>query len=164
MPLDLPPGAVCFVDANIFVYHFIELGEVSARCRALLGRVARNELQAVSASACLADAVHRVMGVEAQDRFKIASGAVAWLQRHPDRIGELSAFRDAARQLAALPLRLLSVDAETVADAADISARHGLLMNDAAIVSLMRRHNIPNLVTNDDDFDQVPGIAIWKPH
>lgn len=37
MPLDLPEGATCFVDANILVYHFVELGKASAACRAFLG-------------------------------------------------------------------------------------------------------------------------------
>jgi predicted nucleic acid-binding protein len=163
MPLDLPTGATCFVDANILVYHFVELGPVSAACRAFLGRVIRLEIDAVSTTACLADAVHRVMGVEAQERFKLESGAVAWLQRHPDRIRELSAFRDAARQLDALPLRLLPTDGRTIQEAAELSVQHGLLTNDALILALMQRHGVPHLATNDDDFDQIPGLTVWKP-
>jgi predicted nucleic acid-binding protein len=43
-----------------------------------------------------------------------------------------------------------------------LSAAHGLLTNDALIVALMRRFGLTHLVTNDDDFDSVPGITIWK--
>jgi predicted nucleic acid-binding protein len=103
------------------------------------------------------------MGVEAQDRFKLTSGAVAWLQRHPDRIHELTAFRDAARQLDALPLRLLPRDSRIISEATDLSGQHGLLINDATIVALMRRHAVVHLATNDDDFDHVPGLTVRKP-
>lgn len=124
--------------------------------------MARSQIDAVSTAACLADAVHRVMGVEAQERFKLDSGAVAWLQRHPERIRELSAFLDAARQLDALPLRLLPADSRAILEAAELSRRHGLLTNDAVIVALMRRHGLTHLATNDDDFDAVPGLTVWK--
>ncbi|NLE60206.1 MAG: type II toxin-antitoxin system VapC family toxin [Planctomycetes bacterium] len=163
MPLDLPQGVTCFVDANIFVYHFVELGDVSAACRAFLGRVARLQIDAVSTAACLADAVHRVMTVEAQERFKPDSAAAVWLQRHPERICELSAFREAARQLDALPLRLLQPDGHTILEAAELSGRQGLLTNDAVIAALMRRHGVTQLVTNDDDFDAIPDLTVWKP-
>jgi predicted nucleic acid-binding protein len=92
MPLNLPQATACFVDANIFVHHFVELGAPSTACHAFLDRVVRSELDAVSTPARLADVVHRVMGVEAQNRFNLGSCAVAWLQRHPQRIRELSAF------------------------------------------------------------------------
>ena len=32
MSLELPQGATCFLDANIFVYHFVEVSEVSSAC------------------------------------------------------------------------------------------------------------------------------------
>jgi predicted nucleic acid-binding protein len=151
------------VDANILVYHFVELGQVSATCRAFLERVVRSEVEAASSAACLADAVHRVMVIEAQGVFNLSSGAATWLQRHPQRIRDLSAFGDAARQLDALPLRLLSSDSRTTRTAAELSREHGLLTNDAIILALMRQHGLTNLVTNDDDFDAIPGLTIWKP-
>jgi predicted nucleic acid-binding protein len=159
----LPPGAPCFVDSNIFVYHFVELGEVSTACRAFLGQVQRLQVDASTAGACLADAIHRVMAIEAQERFHLGGGAVAWLQRHRDSVRELSGFLEAARPINGLRLRLLPTDARIIQDAAEISAQHGLLTNDAVIVALMRRHGLAHLVTNDDDFDRVPGLAVHKP-
>jgi predicted nucleic acid-binding protein len=162
MPLNIPEGVVCFVDANIFVYTFIQLDTTSV-CRAFLARVLRLEVGAVSTANCLADAVHRIMCAEAKDRFGLSGGAVGWLQDHPQRVGELSRFRDAARRLHALPLRLLDADSRTLLDAVELSSKHGLLTNDALIVALMRQHGLSHLVTNDDDFDAVPGLTIWKP-
>jgi len=163
MPLDPPQGCTCFVDANIFVYHFIEVGEVSSACRAFLMRVAAGEVEAVSTAGCLADAVHRVMAVEARERFALSSNPVSWLQQHPGKVRELHAFLDAARQLASLPLRLLHADTRVIRDTAAISRQHGLLTNDAVIVALMRIHGLVHLATNDDDFDTVAGLTVWKP-
>jgi predicted nucleic acid-binding protein len=163
MALNLPAGVTFFVDANIFVYHFVELGDLSTACRGGLAGIVDRRIDAASTATCLADAVHRVMAIEAQDRFKLRAGATAWLQSHPDRIGELSAFREAAKQIQAIPLRLLNPDASILTEAAELSARHGLLTNDATVVALMMRHGLTNLVTNDDDFDRVPGLTVWKP-
>jgi predicted nucleic acid-binding protein len=162
MPLNVPEGVVCFVDANIFVYTFIQL-DITSVCRTFLARMIRLEVGAVSTANCLADAVHRIMCAEANERFVLGGGAVGWLKKHPRRIGELARFRDAARRLHALPLRLLDADSRTLLDAVELSSQHGLLTNDALILALMRQHGISHLVTNDNDFDTVPGLTIWKP-
>jgi len=163
MPLNLPPDTVCFVDSNIFVYHLVEVGAPSLACRAFLQRVLASEIVAATTTACLADVIHRVMIVEAQQRFATAKRPAAWLQRHPDRIKELSAFVEAAAQLELLPLRLLEPGRSATREAAGLSRRYGLLTNDALIVALMRQHEITHLVTNDDDFDNVAELSIWKP-
>lgn len=162
MPLDLPKGSACFVDANIFAYHLVGIRDLGPRCHDFLERVG-SEIDATSAAFCLADAVHRVMTIEAREKFQLAGDAPSWLQRHPDRIRELTAFRDAAEQIQSLSLRLIVPDAGTISEAAELSAKHGLLTNDAIIVALMRRHDITHLVTNDDDFDHVPDLTVWKP-
>ncbi|MBI4581762.1 MAG: PIN domain-containing protein [Planctomycetes bacterium] len=103
------------------------------------------------------------MAVEAQERFKVDSGAAAWLQRHPERVRELSAFREAARQLDGLPLRMLSTDSRGILEAAELSSQYGLLTNDAVIAALTRRHGLTHLVTTDDDFEGIPELTVWKP-
>lgn len=163
MPLNIPSGSDCFVDSNILVYHFVEIGGSSAACRAFLGRVLRSEVVAFSTAACLADAVHRVMATEAQERFKLKSKVVAWLQQHQSRIQELSAFLSAAKQLERLPLPLITVDQVVIHEAAEISRQHGLLTNDAVIVAAMRQQGLTHLATNDNDFDGIPGLSVWKP-
>jgi predicted nucleic acid-binding protein len=55
------------------------------------------------------------------------------------------------------------VDAELLVRAASICNQYGLMVNDALIVATMLKFNIQHLVTNDDDFDRVHGIHVWKP-
>lgn len=163
MPLDLPAGSLSFIDTNVLVYHFVDNSPYGAVCREFLGRVVAGELFAVSTSAVMADAVHKVMAEEARFQLTLESGVVRFLQHHPAEIARLSAFVAAARQLEQLPIRLLTVDTSLIRLAAELARAHGLLMNDAIIVSVMQDQGIENLVTNDDDFDPVPGIKVWKP-
>jgi len=47
--------------------------------------------------------------------------------------------------------------------AAHLSVTHELLTNDAALLAHMQALGITHLATNDDDFDKVTGITVWKP-
>jgi predicted nucleic acid-binding protein len=164
MPLDLPRGAICFVDANIIYYHFVETVPLSEPCTALLEFVASSGVRGFTAVHVPAEAVHKVMLAEAAQRFKLdRAGLVNWLQRHRHRVIELSEFKPAAFELLQSGLSILHGDAELVAEAAEISARFSLLTNDAMIVALMRRHGIGDLITNDDDFDRIPDLTVHKP-
>ena len=163
MPLDMPDGSLSFVDTNVLVYHFVENPRFSMECRRFLERVVAGDIIAVSVEAVIADLVHKVMAEEARLVHALDSGAVRFLQRHPAEITKLSAFVEAAKQLERLPITLLPVDLATVRQAAELAQQYGLLTNDAIIVSLMQRHGLIHIATNDDDFDRVPGITVWKP-
>jgi predicted nucleic acid-binding protein len=159
-----PAGESCFVDANILAYASVELVPLTERCRGFLQRVAGGEVIAFTSPGAVADALFRTMIIEATRRFvPPGAKALAFLQKHPDVISQLSHYPAAAEGLARLPLRLLTVDWEAIRASAAISIQHRLLTNDALIVALMQRHGLAHLVTNDDDFDSVPGITVWKP-
>jgi len=161
---DFPAAESCFVDANILVYASIEFVPLTARCRAFLERVAAGEVVAFTSAGAVADALFKIMVIEVTRRFvPPGAKALAYLQRHPDLITQLSHHPAAVEGLAKLPLKLLSVDWETIRAGARISSQHRLLTNDAMIVALMQRHQLTHLVTNDDDFDSIPGLTVWKP-
>ena len=91
------------------------------------------------------------------------TGLVGWIQRHRDCLAELTKTADACNQFEQLPLQVLPMDVPLLRQAVSVSVAHGLLTSDALIVALMRRHGVAHLVTNDDDFDRVPGLTVWKP-
>ena len=47
--------------------------------------------------------------------------------------------------------------------AADLSCQHGLLSNDALVVSVMRDRGLSALASHDPDFDRVPGLTRYAP-
>lgn len=164
MALDLPAGAHCFVDANIFYYHHVETPPFSDACSDFIARIESGVLTASASPHVLAETVHKIMLAEAAQRFGLGrAGLVRWLQEHRARLRELGVFRAAAEELHRLPLSLLPLDGPLLVAAATVSQQRGLLTNDALVVALMQQHHLSHLATNDDDFDGLPGIVVWKP-
>ena len=164
MPLALPDGARCFIDANIVYYHFVDTKLVSDPCSDLLQRVLEGSVVGVTSTHVLAEAVHKVMVAEAAHRFAITrAGLVGWLQSRPHRISELTDFVPRVASLRQMNLEVLSVGLDVLEAAAEVCQSAGLLMNDATTVAMMRREGIIDLATNDNDFDRVAGLRVWKP-
>jgi predicted nucleic acid-binding protein len=44
-----------------------------------------------------------------------------------------------------------------------IRQQFGLLVNDSINLACAERMGVTNIVTRDNDFDHVTGIAVWKP-
>ena len=61
MPLNIPPGEMVFIDANIFYYHFVSLPGLSTACKHFLHRVEQSEITGVTATAVLAEAQRKAM-------------------------------------------------------------------------------------------------------
>ncbi len=66
MPLDLPDGSKCFVDANIFYYHFVETQALSEPCTSLMERAAIGSIEIHTAVHVLSETIHKVMVAEAE--------------------------------------------------------------------------------------------------
>lgn len=138
MGLDLPAGARCFVDANILYYHFVEVSPFSDVCSEFLQRLGSDDITAFASATVFAEAIHKIMLAEAASRFNLQrANLINWLLNHRARIQELSEFRTAAEQLAALPVVLLPTDTAVLVQAAAVSQQRGLLTNDALTVALM---------------------------
>jgi predicted nucleic acid-binding protein len=164
MALDLPDGSVCFVDANIFYYYFVDTRPFSDHVTRFFERVALDSLIAFTSIHVVAEAIHKVMAAEAAAHFSRSHiGIVNWLQKHPQKVQELYVFRDACRRICGMKLSILSPDASVLSDATECSRHFGLLTNDAITVGLMKRHGLTDLVTNDDDFRTVSGLTVWAP-
>ncbi|MGB7157786.1 MAG: PIN domain-containing protein [Tepidisphaeraceae bacterium] len=164
MPLDLPDGAACFVDSNILYYALVPTAGVSEQCLKLLKRAVAGRVSLMVSVPVLSDVMHKVMTSEvAQLAGRDRAGIVGYLGRHPEVITQLVEYPQAMEQLSAVPMSILPVDEQSLRDAMRVAVHHGLLTNDAMIVALMQLHQLSHLVTNDDDFDRVPGLTVWKP-
>ena len=84
---DLQSGDRLFLDANIFVYHFLG---ISTECRQLLSRCHQGDLTGVTATFVVAEVMHRLMTAEAVARGLITSSQVVKkLREHPDIVQQL---------------------------------------------------------------------------
>lgn len=164
MPLDIPAGETIFLDSTILHYAFVGFPVATPQCVEILRRVTKAELGGCLTVPVLNDAVHKIMCSEAKERFdQPRAGLVGWLKANPDRTRELTHAVEVLRLVEAMPITLLPVDLAALIDAQEAVQAHGLLASDALIVAMMRRHGVTHLATNDDDFDRVPGLTVWKP-
>src|SRR4051812_36837696 len=121
MPLALPLRTRCLIDANIFYYHFVETPPLSDPCSDLLQRVLDAEIVGVTSTHLLSEAVHKMMLAEAAKRLAVPrAGLVSWLQRQPQRIMDLSAFRQHATAFARMNLNVLTVGLDALEEAAAV--------------------------------------------
>jgi predicted nucleic acid-binding protein len=112
----------------------------------------------------VAEAVHKVMMTEVCHRFQIPrTRAVRWAQQNPRQLKELEQGRAFASDVNRMQIPMLPVDMQVLMVAAEMASQYGLLTNDAIIVALMRQNALSDLATNDDDFDRVDDLNVWKP-
>lgn len=164
MALAVPAGSRCFIDANILYYHFVETPPLSDVCSDFLQRVLDGEIVGVTSTHLLSEAIHKIMIAEAAQRHAVQrAGLVGWLQRDPQRVSGLTGYQGAAAALLRMNVHVLTVETDLLLDAVGVCREAGLLMNDATSVAMMRREGIIDLATNDDDFDRVAGVRVWKP-
>lgn len=164
MPLDLPPGEWVFLDSTIIHYAFVDFPGATPQCIELLNRVARRELTACLTVPVLNDAVHKVMCSDAAARFnRPRAGLVSWMKSNPTHVRELGRAAEVLRLIEAMPVEVLDAGLATLMEAQQVARDYGLLAGDALIVATMRQHRVSHLATNDDDFDSIAGLTVWKP-
>ncbi len=164
MPLAVPDGQRLFLDANILYYCFVDTLGISEQYRGLLGRVILGQVNAITSSRALSDCVHKTMLAEVSQRFgRPRDRLIGWLKQHPDALAVLPKSREVCNRLVRLRLAVAQHETALLPEVVGIAESHQLLMGDAEIVAFMRRDGVLHLATNDDDFDRVPGITVWKP-
>lgn len=161
---DVPDGAHCFIDANIFYYHLVDTPPLSDECSDFLKRLERCDVIGSTSTAAVAEATHKVMLADAVRTHNLdRKGLVVKLKREPQLLAALTEHRAVVPTLRALNLQIELVTPDLLETAADISIQLCLLTNDALTVAAMKKLGLAHLATNDDDFDQIAEITVWKP-
>ena len=161
---DIPSGAALFLDTNTLVYHFGAHPVLGPPCRQLLERIQRQEVTAFTSTHVLSDVAHRVMTLEAIDRFGWAIAGISQrLRAHPADIQQLTRFRQAVDEVPHFGVRIVTTAVHLPSVAATISQQQGLLSGDALIVALMQEQSLTALASHDADFDRVPGLQRFAP-
>ncbi len=118
----------------------------------------------MTSSVALAEATHKVMLVEVVHRHGVPHlGLIARLKRHPTLLEELTSHQQVATTVQGLSLHVEAVTLTLLARGARLSTQCQLLTNDALTIAIMEHLSVTVLATNDDDFDTVPGLTIYKP-
>jgi predicted nucleic acid-binding protein len=161
---DLAAGTAVFVDANIFLFALTHHPVHGTACDGFLDRAENQEITAVTSTYVLGEVVHRLMTIEASNRFGWpAQGIANRLRRHPAEVQQLALPRQGLDEIDAAGVRVLGIDPPLVPLATDLSRQTGLLYGDALTVAVMQRDGLTALASLDADFDRVPGITRYAP-
>ncbi len=161
---DLPDGTACFVDANVLCYHIVQTPPLSDECTWFIKRIEQGAVRTATSAAVVAEAIHKVMLAEAIQQHKLDHRGLAHrLQRRRELIAGLSEHKKVPMLLRALSMHVEPVTLDILKHAVDLSTQHCLLTNDAMTVAIMEKLGLSHLVTNDDNFDSIQSLSIWKP-
>src|SRR5262249_5233453 len=138
----IPPGAAVFLDANTLVYHFANHPTFGPACTQLVQQIEQGQLAGFLSTPVLSEVAHRLMTLEALDRFGWAPARIAArLRKHHAEIPKLNAHVQAIARVPLLGIQVLGITQALVETATLVSQQHELLMGDSLIVAVMQAHS-----------------------
>lgn len=161
---DVPDGTTCFLDATIFYYHLVNTPPLSDDCSDLLVRIGTGAVTGITSTVALAEATHKVMLAEIVRQHGVApQGLIARLKKHPELLEHLTEHQQVVPLAQTLQITITPITFELLQRGAELSPQQRLLTNDALTLAVLEKLGISHLVTNDDDFDSIAGLRIYKP-
>jgi predicted nucleic acid-binding protein len=161
---DMPAGAAIFVDAIVFVYHFVPHPVWRKASQDLLSRIAKQELAGYTSADAISDVLHKSMTAEAVQTLGYSPGKITSRLRHrPQDVMCLRNYAQVVADVVAFGIKGLPITLPLLHDTVRLCQQHGLLTNDALVVAVMQQHGLTDLASNDPDFDRVPGITRYEP-
>ena len=88
---------------------------------------------------------------------------ISRLKKHPELLDNLTEHRQVAALAQALKITVVPITIELLKRGAEISSQQRLLTNDSLMLAVMEKTGTSYLATNDDDFDSIPGVVVYKP-
>lgn len=170
---DVPAGADIFLDTNVLLYG---MTAQSRSAQQLLERCSTEEVTGITSFDVLAEATHRLMLIEAQNKGVfpntppcaacglVRDKGVRFLTAHPEQVRVLTDYWQYVVRM--LDLNVLWLPAEErIHRSANIERqRFGLMTNDSLIVATMREYGVRNIATGDGQFVAIPDIAVFAPN
>ncbi len=154
-------GALVFVDANIFVYHFTD---ISADCSRFLARCEQGDIAGLTGVHILLEVLHRLMMVEAAIKGLVSAGNVAReLRNHPAVVKELSQPEEQAEVVLRMGVEVVPVDDSILAASRQYRRAYGLMVNDSVTAAMAHQAGIEAIASSDKGFVRIPGFRVYSP-
>jgi predicted nucleic acid-binding protein len=158
---DVQDGTRIFVDASVFIYHF---SGVSAECRTLLERCERGEIKGVTSTLVMAEALHRLMMIEAVASGHVSPGNIAKkLRKKPQIVRKLHLYQEQVEKIPLMGIEIEPADLQLVLHAAPLRSRYGFLTNDSLIAATLGEQGLEAIASGDRDFARLAGVELFSP-
>jgi predicted nucleic acid-binding protein len=158
----VPAGAAVFIDANIFIYHFLG---ISRECQAFLERCASGDVRAVTGAHIVAEVLHRLLIAEA--KAKTGAGrkenAVRYLQEHPAEVRRLPDHHIAVAAIEKIVGVVLPLTIDGIRASQWARTRDGLLVNDSLTAAMLKGEGLAHLASHDAAFLGLDGLTVYRP-
>jgi predicted nucleic acid-binding protein len=142
-------------------YHFTG---ASQQCSRLLGRAASAEVELWTGAHLIAEVMHRLLVLEAQERGLVSGGNPARkLKAQPDHVKSLTRYQVQADLAMQWLTRVVPLRSEVLEMSGPVRASHGLLANDSLTIAMMEADAVRCLVTADRDFGRLASIEVYSP-
>jgi predicted nucleic acid-binding protein len=154
-------GSAIFVDANVFIYHFVG---ASPQCTGLLARCESRQLRGSTSVLVLAEVCHRLMTVEAVQEKLISPGnVVRKLAERPNVIRQLVTYQSSIEAIPSMGIEIAPTSEEIVMQGLRLQRRYGLMTNDSLIVAAMLHEGFRLLAAADRRLAAVDEIEVAVP-
>jgi predicted nucleic acid-binding protein len=162
--IGLPSGLKVYMDANIFLYSAFKHPAFGDNCREFLIKVDEGGVTGCVSDFVLNEVFHKLMIAEVVKKFKkTAKEAVAYIKRNSEVISNLEIIWREMDIIESSNIIILKNESSVFPDFVEISRIYNLMATDAMHVSVMKKHGITNIATNDRDFERVEWLKVWKP-
>ncbi len=85
------------------------------------------------------------------------------LTEHSEIIKKLSTYIHDVEKIGDMNLEVLELTYDCIKTSASVRRSEGILTNDSLVAATMKDIGVLNLLTNDDDFDRIEWLHIYKP-
>lgn len=161
---DLPSGTRVYIDTNIFLYSAFKHPVFGDDCREFFIRVDEGEMTGCVSDFVLNEVFHKLMIAEVVKKFKkAAKEAVTYIKRNPEVISNLEVVWREMDIIESSNIIILEDKFSLFPDFVEISRIYNLMATDAMHVSVIKKHGITNIATNDRDFERIEWLNVWKP-
>ncbi len=159
--LQIPSTQPVIIDSPILVY---ACQRASNQCVKLLDRIASGEIYGVVTTETLSELTNTLMILEARDSgFINSNNTINEISKLNGKIRILNRYENLIKDLLSVGLKLESVTREDFLTAMKYQRQYGLLINDALFLAAADRLRITTIVSNKENFRNIPGVIFYSP-
>lgn len=153
------------VDSNIFICSALRHPKYHRSCYNLFTKIEERHIRGYIPSIVIQEVLHRLMIAELQkiSGEKSLQKIKNHIRKNPQSFKTLSICWTAVEQIFQMGFPVLCETADSIHKSILFSQKYSLFAKDSVILSIMDTYGIDTLVTNDNDFQSIPWLQIYKP-
>jgi predicted nucleic acid-binding protein len=151
-----------FIDTNIFIYAIAKKHRYKHICEGLLSKINDGEIIGFTSSTAINELFHTVLVGEVKKKYG-GNDIVHFIKEHPNVISECSVAYSVLDDVFNSRMVIMPLTLEVLKYSKTFSKKYNLLFSDAIHAASCNLFNVKNIATNDNDFERVDFLKIWRP-